>query len=66
MPLGKTGTRFMLGNALLALALLMLFFLGALWERLGVLAMALWMLIAGLGFYFVTTDKTHSGPHLPD
>ncbi len=63
---GKHGTRFMLGNILLGLALVMLFFLGPLWSWLGVWAMALWMLLAGVGFYFVTTDKSHSGSSMPD
>jgi hypothetical protein len=54
---------FWLGNALLALSLVLLMFLGRLWEMMGPLAMALWMLLAGVGMYLVTRDK---GPRLPD
>lgn len=56
---------FWLGNALLALSLVLLFFLGSLWEILGVWAMALWMILAGVGMYLVTSDKGPSS-HLPD
>ena len=57
--------RFWLGNGLLGLALVMLMFLGTFWEWLGPWAMALWMVVAGVGMYFVTQDK---GPpsKLPD
>ncbi|MEW5770000.1 MAG: hypothetical protein AB1831_06490 [Pseudomonadota bacterium] len=48
---------FWLGNALLGLSLVLLMFLGSLWETLGSLAMALWMLLAGVGMYLVTRDK---------
>jgi hypothetical protein len=53
----KHGPNFWIGNALLALALVMMFFLGALWQYLGVWAMALWMGVAGAGMYFVMQDK---------
>jgi hypothetical protein len=48
---------FLLGNALLGVALVMLIFLGKLWEILGAAAMVLWMIVAGVGMYLVTRDK---------
>lgn len=56
---------FWLGNALLAIALVMLIFLGSLWESLGIMTMVIWMILAGLGMYFVTRDKG-PGDHMPD
>jgi len=58
-------TSFWLGNALLGVSLLMLIFLGSLWESLGVWTMVLWMGLAGTGMYLVTKDK---GPasNMPD
>jgi uncharacterized membrane protein len=56
---------FWIGNALLGVSLVMLIFLGALWEALGVWAMMLWMVLAGLGMYFVTKDKG-PGANFPD
>lgn len=48
---------FWLGNALLALALVALIFLGRLWEVMGAMAMVLWMGLAAVGIYLVTKDK---------
>lgn len=59
------GPKFWIGNALLALALVALLFLGTLWEHLGVGAMVLWMGLAGVGMYFVMADKGGSSS-LPD
>jgi hypothetical protein len=61
----KHGPNFWLGNGLLALALVTMFFLGALWEALGVWAMGLWMGLAGAGMYFVMKDKGPSS-NMPD
>lgn len=55
------GRYFWIGNALLGLALVMLLFLGYLWEYLGVWAMALWMLLAGVGMALVMKDKGGPG-----
>ncbi|MFN3785882.1 MAG: hypothetical protein ACK4RS_03475 [Thiothrix sp.] len=44
---------FWIGNALLAFALLMLFFIEDLWKLLDVGALVLWMLTAAAGTYFV-------------
>ncbi len=59
MEQGKHGVNFWLGNLLLLLALVSMFFLGRLWEWLGVWAMALWMILAGAGVYFLMADKDH-------
>ncbi len=61
-PHHKTG--FLLGNALLAIALAMLIFLDTLWAQFGTWAMGLWMAVAGVGMYLITRDK---GPtNFPD
>ena len=56
---------FWIGNGLLGLSLVMLIFLGSLWEGLGVGAMVLWMILAGVGMYFVMKDKG-PGNNMPD
>lgn len=61
----KHGRDFWIGNGLLGLSLVMLIFLGSLWEALGVGAMVLWMILAGIGMYFVTKDKG-PGSNMPD
>ncbi len=44
---------FMLGNAVLVAALLMLLNFGALWELMGAAAMGLWIAVAGLGAWLL-------------
>lgn len=44
---------FWIGNVLLAIALLMLFFIDDLWKLLDVGALVLWMLTAAAGTYFI-------------
>lgn len=44
---------FWLGNGLLALALLLLLFMDPLSQMLGVGAVALWMIVAAAGMYFI-------------
>jgi len=56
---------FWLGNALLGVSLLMLIFLGALWEAIGVWTMVLWMGLAGSGMYLVTKEQGPSS-NMPD
>lgn len=56
---------FWIGNALLGLSLVLLIFLGSLWEVLGAGAMVLWMVLAGVGMYFVMKDKG-PGNNMPD
>lgn len=65
MQKGKHSLNFWLGNGLLGLALVSLFFLNRLWELLGVWAMVLWMGLAGIGMYFLMTDK-ESPTSFPD
>jgi len=60
----KHSRNFWIGNGLLALALLMLFFMGTISEALGLWAMALWMVLAALGIGFMMADK--SDPPPPD
>jgi len=60
----KQRTNFWLGNGLLAAALVSLFFMGQLSELLGIGAMALWMVLAGAGIYFVMQDKGPKSDHL--
>lgn len=65
MEENKHGPRFWLGNALLGLALLVLFFMGPLADLLGAWAMGVWMVLAGVGMYFIMADgKGKSG--VPD
>lgn len=52
---------FILGNGLLALAALAIFFFGPLWERFGIGALVGWMVLAALGVYFVTRDRDTPG-----
>lgn len=53
----KHRTKFWVGNAILALSTAVLFFMGPLATLMGTLSMVLWMAMAALGFYLVTTDK---------
>lgn len=53
----KHSVNFWIGNLLLGLALVSMFFLSRLWELMGVWAMGLWMALAGAGMYFLMTDK---------
>jgi len=54
----KHRTKFWAGNVILAISLAILFFMGPLSAQFGLWAMALWMVLAGVGFYLVTTDKS--------
>lgn len=51
------GKNFWLGNAILAVALLMLLFMGSLWELMGASAMVIWIALAGTGAYLLTKKK---------
>jgi hypothetical protein len=53
----KRSSKFWIGNVILALSLGILFFMGPLSAWIGLWAMALWMGLAGVGFYLVTQDK---------
>jgi len=52
--------KFLIGNLLLALALGTLLFMGRLSEHFGILAVGLWMVLAGVGIYFVMAEKDDS------
>ncbi|WP_298292522.1 hypothetical protein [Thiomonas sp.] len=52
----KHGTRFWLGNGVLALAAVLLFFLDTVAQWLGTAAMALWMGLVALGVYLIVQD----------
>jgi Na+/melibiose symporter-like transporter len=59
---GKHKRNFWIGNAVLALAMLMLFFMGPLSSALGVWAAVLWMALAAVGMALVMSDKTDEPP----
>ena len=61
----KHGPRFWLGNLVLTLAFICLFFMADLSALLGVWAMVLWMGLAGAGFYLLTSERDSAG-NLPD
>ncbi len=56
--------KFWLGNGVLALALLMLVFMGELWEMMGLMAMVLWVAVALAGVYLLMSDKNEP-PSMP-
>jgi hypothetical protein len=62
---GQRSRNFWVGNAVLALAMLMLFFMGPLSDALGIWAAVLWMAVAAAGMSLVMSDKT-SEPPAPD
>ena len=55
-------TSFWIGNALLAMALLMLFNMNPLAERFGLLAFVIWAGLAAGGIYLVMKDKHEEPP----
>lgn len=60
----KPGSKFWLGNGVLALAMLMLLNMGQLWEAMGVGAMVLWGLLVAAGVYLLMQDKSEP-PNFP-
>jgi hypothetical protein len=50
-------TKFWLGNGILAVALLLLLFMGKLWLLMGVGAMVLWTALVAVGVYLLMSDK---------
>lgn len=60
----KRSPVFWIGNAVLAFAMLMLFFMGPLSDALGIWAVALWMVVAAVGMGLLMSDK--SEPPAPD
>ena len=57
--------RFWAGNAVLVVALVVLFNMGALSERFGMGAVVLWMVLVAVGFYLILSGKEPPGsmPH---
>lgn len=62
---GKHTRNFWLGNGVLALAMLMMFFMGALSDALGIWAAVLWMVLAAVGVALLMSDKSGDPPE-PD
>jgi hypothetical protein len=54
----KPSGQFWLGNAVLALAFLLLLFMGQLWAVMGIGAMVLWGLLVAAGVYLLMQDKS--------
>ena len=52
------GKNFWLGNAIMALALILLLNMGALWEKFGLGAMIAWVILAGIGTFFLMSGKS--------
>lgn len=59
---GKHGRNFWIGNAVLAVAMLALFFMGPLSEALGIWAAVLWMVLAAVGMSLVMSDRSGEPP----
>ena len=55
----EKGGAFWLGNAILAVALLMLLYMNTLWEMMGGAAMILWIGVVAVGVYFLM-EKSNS------
>lgn len=55
-------SRFWFGNAVLAVAMLILFFMEPLSQALGFGAVVLWMVLAALGVYLLMTSKDEAPP----
>jgi hypothetical protein len=49
----ENSKNFLLGNAILAVAMLLLLFMGSAWEALGMGAMVLWIGLVATGVYFL-------------
>ena len=59
---GKRSRNFWLGNGVLVLAMLMMFFMGPLSDALGIWAAVLWMVMAALGMGLIMSDKSDDPP----
>ncbi|MFN3715094.1 MAG: hypothetical protein ACK4R8_00035 [Thiobacillus sp.] len=60
----RHSVNFWIGNGILAIAMLMLFFMGPLSDALGLWAVALWMVLAAVGMGLLMSGK--SEPPGPD
>ena len=61
----KHSTNFWIGNGILAVALIVVLFMGSLWEAMGRGAMVLWVVLIDAGVYLLMKDKDDS-PRSPD
>jgi hypothetical protein len=59
---GKHQRNFWIGNTVLALAMLLLLFMGPLSDALGIWAAVLWMVLAAVGMMLVMSDKSDEPP----
>ena len=62
MNTGKHKRNFWIGNAVLALAMLMLFFMKPLSDAIGIWAAVAWMALAAVGMGLVMSDKSDEPP----
>lgn len=62
MDTGKRSRNFWIGNGILALAMLLLFFMGPLSNALGIWAAVLWMVLAAVGMALLMSDKSGEPP----
>jgi len=60
--LDKGKRNFWIGNAVLTLAMVMLFFMGQLSEAMGIWAAVLWMALTAVGVGLVLSDKSGEPP----
>ena len=58
----KHKRNFWIGNAVLTLAMFMLFFMGQLSDALGIWAAVLWMAVAAVGVGLIMSDKSGEPP----
>ena len=54
----KPTNKFWLGNGIMALAMLLLLFMGRLWEVMGAGAMVLWGVLVAAGVTLLMSDKS--------
>lgn len=59
--MGSQRVRFWAGNAVLVVALVVMFNMGALSERFGMGAVVLWMALVAVGFYLILSGKEPPG-----
>lgn len=62
MNTGKRNRNFWIGNTVLALAMLLLLFMGPLSDALGIWAAVLWMVLAAVGMTLLMSDKSDEPP----
>ncbi len=62
MKTGKQSRNFWIGNAVLVVAMLMMFFMGPLSDALGIWAAVLWMVVAAVGMGLIMSDKSEEPP----